>query len=167
MSRKWERMVSKNAKKANKTRLKQGIPPVSDPNPSQVFKGRSTIFSLFFVAVSIFLLFSTRTVDGDNMYWFTTLSYFAVGVLFYFARRPYLKVSKTTLSKRGFAKELHLTPDAIKQIIRTKGSVIIELNNKSRWVYAKVINRFDVAAMADKLKSFAEQHNIAFVDQSV
>jgi hypothetical protein len=166
MSRKWERMVSKNAKKANKSRLKQGIPPVSDSHRPPIFKGRSIILSIFFVVISIILLFTPMGTGKDSMYWFTTASYFLVGLLIYFVRRPYLKVGKTSLSKRGFSRESIINAENIKQISITPGNVVIELNGKSRWVYSKVLNRFDVAAIAGKLRGFSEQNQIAFVDKT-
>ncbi|GGI43778.1 hypothetical protein GCM10008018_03820 [Paenibacillus marchantiophytorum] len=169
MSRKWERMVSKNAKKINKDRSKKGIAPIStDPDRPEVFKGRSIILAAFFVLVSLFLLATLTKTDGDKMYWYTTCSYLIVGLFIYFVRRPYLKVSKTSLSKRGLARELILTPENIKEIVYSKGQVIIDLNGKSpRWVYTQMLNRFDVAAMALRLKKFAEQNQVAFVDKTV
>lgn len=169
MSRKWERMVSKNTKTVNKNRSKQGIAPISsDPDRSVVFKGRSIMLALFFVLISILLLVTLTKTDGDKMYWYTTLSYMAVGLFVYFIRRPYLKVSKTSISKRGFARELVLNADKIKEIVYSPGQVVIDLNGKSpRWVYNKSLNRFDVAAMAARLKKFAEQNQIPFVDKTV
>ncbi|NEW04803.1 hypothetical protein GK047_02065 [Paenibacillus sp. SYP-B3998] len=166
MSRKWERMVTKNAKTVNKNRLKQGIAPVTDPDQSVVFKGRSILLSLFFVCVAVFLMSSLARSGADSMYWFTTISYFFVGLLIYFVRRPYLKVGRNSLSKRGYAKEKILNAENIKQIIYTPGNILIELDGKSRWGYSKFFNRFDVAAMADKLKRFSEQNNITFVDKT-
>ncbi|MEC0231084.1 methyltransferase [Paenibacillus alba] len=169
MSRKWERMVSKNSKKINKDRSKKGIAPIStDPDRPEVFKGRSIMLALFFILISIFLLATLTKTDGDTMYWYTTSAYLVVGVFIYFVRRPYLKVSKTSLSKRGLARELVLTPSHIKEIVYSPGQVIIDLNGKSpRWVYTKTLNRFDVAAMAGRLKKFAEQNQISFVDKTV
>ena len=100
MSRKWERMVSKNAKTANKNRSKQGIAPVSNPDRAVVFKGRSIFLSLLFVCISLFLFFTFTKASADKTFWFTAISYFAVGLLIYFVRRPYLKVSKLSLAKR-------------------------------------------------------------------
>lgn len=169
MSRKWERMVSKNAKKVNKNRSKQGIAPIStDPDRPVVFKGRSIMLALFFVLISVLLLATLTKTSGDTMYWYTTISYLVVGVFIYFIRRPYLKVSKTSISKRGFARELVLNADKIKEIVYSPGQVVIDLEGKSpRWVYNKTLNRFDVAAMAGKLKKFAEQNQVTFVDKTV
>ncbi|MDD9268799.1 hypothetical protein ACFPES_17295 [Paenibacillus sp. GCM10023248] len=169
MSRKWERMVSKNTKKLNKDRTKRGIAPIStDPDRSEVFKGRSIILALFFVLVSVFLLLTLTKTSGDAMYWYTTLAYLVVGVFVYFVRRPYLKVSKSSLSKRGFARELILNADNINEIEYAPGQVVIHLKGKSpRWVYNRTLNRFDVAAMAARLKKFAEQNHVSFVDKNV
>ncbi|TXK75167.1 hypothetical protein [Paenibacillus sp. N3.4] len=101
------------------------------------------------------------------MYWYTTGSYLLVGLFIYFIRRPYLKVSKTNLSKRGFAKELILNPDSIKEIIYSSGQVVIEVKGSSKWVYSKTLQRFDVAALAGRLKKFAEQNQVVFVDKTI
>ncbi|WNR46304.1 hypothetical protein [Paenibacillus roseipurpureus] len=169
MSRKWERMVSKNSKKANLVRAKQGKAPIStDPDRAEVFKGRSILLSAFFIVVAIFLLFTLTKTDGDKMYWFTTLSYLVVGLLIYTVRRPYLRVSKTNLAKRGLARELVLEAENIKEIVHVPGQIIIELTGKSpRWVYNRTFNRFDIPAMAAKLKKFADQNHVAFVDKTV
>ncbi|MGG1552598.1 methyltransferase [Paenibacillus ferrarius] len=169
MSRKWERMVRKNSKQINKTRAKQGKAPIStDPDRAEVFKGRSLLLSGFFIVVALFLLFTLTRAEGDNMYWFTTLSYLVVGIFIFFLRRPYLRVSKTTLSKRGLARELNVTAENIKEIVVQSNQIVIAMNGKTpRWVYTKMLNRFDVAAMAVRLKKYADQNNVAFIDQTV
>lgn len=169
MSRKWERMVSKNTKKLNKDRTKKGISPISiDPERGEVFKGRSILLSLFFVLISVFLLLTLTKTTGDKMYWYTTIAYLVVGLFVYFVRRPYLKVTKSSLSKRGFARELVLNADNINEIVYAPGQVVINLKGKSpRWVYNRTLNRFDVAAMAARLKKFAEHNHVSFVDKTV
>lgn len=165
MTRKWERMVRKNTKTANQYRSKQGVPPISDPNRTQVFKGRSTILTLFLIGVSLILMFTSSKTGQDSMYWFTTASYFLFGLFIYFVRRPYLKVNKNNLSKKGIARESIVTAENIKQIIIKPGHVIIELNGKPRWVYSKLLHRFDLDAIAGRLKIFSEQNQVAFVDE--
>lgn len=167
MSRKWKRMVSKNVKTVNEYRLKQGIPPISDPDRPQVYKGRSILLSLFFVGISLLFIVAFTGAGQDNMYWFTMFSYLLLGLYTYFLRRPYLKVSKTSLSKRGFTGERIIAAEHIKQIIIKPGYVIIEPDGKQRWVYSKSLNRFDVSAIAGKLKSFSEQNHVVFVDETL
>jgi uncharacterized membrane protein YobD (UPF0266 family) len=165
MSRKWERMVRKNTKTVNKSRLKQGISPVSDPDQPQVYKGRSTVLSLFLVAVSLFLVFTLKDTEQDRTAWLTILSYLLLALFVYFVRRPYIKVSKTNLAKRGFIGERIIGAEQIKQIIIKPGHVLIE-QGKQRWVYSRFLNRFEVDALAGKLKRFAEYNHVAFVDET-
>jgi multisubunit Na+/H+ antiporter MnhE subunit len=166
MSRKWERMVRKNTKTVNKARKKQGIPPVS-ADKLDVFKGRSIVLSLFLVAVCVFLIFTTKQTEQTALSWTTTFSYLLLALFVYYVRRPYLKVNKGSLIKRGFARERYIFAENIKQITITPGYVFIDHTGKQKWVYSKFLNRFDVAAMADRLKRFAEQNQITFVDERV
>ncbi|MNW12551.1 hypothetical protein D3C71_2102730 [compost metagenome] len=79
-----------------------------------------------------------------------------------------MRVSKTNLSKRGLARELVLGAENIKEIVHAPGQIIIELSGKSpRWVYNKTLNRFDIDAMASKLKKFADNNKVSFVDKTV
>lgn len=167
MSRKWERMVSKNAKKANSLRSKQGLSPISDPDKPQEFKGRSLLIPLLFLFIFVFLLATYSKADQNGMYVFTICAYLAVALLLYFVRRPYLKIGKTNLAKRGYSRELVAEAKNIKQIIYKPGAVIVELDNKTRWVYSKRMNLFDVTAIATKLQRFAEQNRIVFEDKTM
>jgi hypothetical protein len=165
MSRNWERMVRKNTKAANKNRLKQGIPLISDRDQPQLFKGRSTLLTLLCLVVFIFLIVNSPQAGQDNMSLFTMASYFILGLFVFFVRRPYLKVNKASLAKRGFIKEYILYAENIKQITAKPGYVFVEQKGKQRWVYSKILNRFKVDEMASKLKSFSEQNHVTFVDE--
>jgi hypothetical protein len=165
MSRNWERMVRKNTKAANKNRLKQGIPPIKDRDQPEVYKGRSTLLTLLCLAVFLFLIFTAPQAARDNMSLFTMASYLFLGLFVYFVRRPYLKVNKASLSKRGFIKEYILDAENISQITVKPGYVFIEQKGKQRWVYSRLLNRFNVDVMAAKLKSFSEQNQVSFVDE--
>lgn len=165
MSRNWERMVRKNTKAANKNRLKQGIPLITDRDQPQVFKGRSTLLTLLCLIVFLFLIVTSPQAGQGNMSLFTMASYLILGLFVYFVRRPYLKVNKASLAKRGLVKEYTLYAENIKQIIVKPGYVLVEQNGKQRWVYSKFLNRFKVDDMAAKLKSFSEQNHLTFLDE--
>jgi hypothetical protein len=167
MSRKWKRMVSKNAKAVSEYKKKQGITPGLAIDKPQMYKGRSIMLPLLFIGISLFLMFSFTSTGQDNMYWFTTISYFLFGLFIYFVRRPYLKVSKSSLSKRGFAREFIVEADHIKQIVCKPGNIYIELSGKQqRWVYSKTLNGFNIEAISQKLKSFAADNRITYVDET-
>ncbi|MFC5447828.1 hypothetical protein [Paenibacillus aestuarii] len=166
MSRKWERMVSKNTKKANTLRTKQGKTLISEGDKPLVFKGRSLLLPLLFIIIFVFLLATYTQADQSGTYVFTIIAYLAVALLMFFARRPFLKIGKTTLAKRGYSRELTLEAANIKQIVYKTGVISIELDNKTRWVYSKRMNLFDVAAIAEPLKRFAETNKVHFEDQT-
>jgi hypothetical protein len=165
MSRNWERMVRKNTKAANKNRQKRGIPLISDRDQPQVFKGRSTLLTLLCLVVLLFLAVTSPQAAQGNLSFFTMASYLILGLFVYFVRRPYLKVNKASLARRGFIKEYILYAENIKQITVKPGYVFVEQNGSQRWVYSKFLNRFKVNEMAAKLKRFSEQNHVTFVDE--
>jgi hypothetical protein len=165
MSRNWERMVRKNTKAANKNRQKRGIPLIIDRDQLQVFKGRSTLLTLLCLVVFLFLAVTSPQAAQGNLSFFTMGSYLILGLFVYFVRRPYLKVNKASLARRGFIKEYILYAENIKQITVKPGYVFVEQNGSQRWVYSKFLNRFKVDEMAAKLKRFSEQNHVTFVDE--
>ncbi|UJF34525.1 hypothetical protein [Paenibacillus hexagrammi] len=166
MSRKWERMVSQNTKKANKLRTKQGKSLISEADKPLMMKGRSLLLPLLFIIVFIFLLATYTKADQSGMYIFTICGYLLIALLMFFVRRPYLKIGKNTLAKRGYSRELTLEAANIKQIVYKTGVIVIELDNKTNWVYSKRLNWFDVAAIAEQLKRFADMNQVVFSDQT-
>jgi hypothetical protein len=171
MSRKWERMVLKNKKVTNKQRSKQGKELISASNkePVDKFLGRSWFLPLVCVGVSLFFTaaYGSNFMAQDATTKFVTISYLVLGLFIYFLRRPSLSVGKTTLSSRRFSKYVYLAPADIDEIIIQSGYAIIQLKNKkSRWVFSRLMHRFDIKSMSIKLKEYALNHNVTFTDQT-
>lgn len=166
MTRKWERMVRRNSKTASKYRIKDGKMKIVNPNDPIVFKGRSLFFALFLIAISFFFLVANAGVQDGPMYYFVVISYFLFGLFIYYVRRPYLKISKTSLSTRKFTGEKTASFEDIASISLLKGYVVIEMKKKkTRWVFSKLINRFDTELMSVKLREFAKTNQVNLIDE--
>jgi hypothetical protein len=171
MSRKWERMVLKNKKVANKQRTKQGkdLITVSNKEPVDKFLGRSWFLPLVCIGVSLFFTaaYGSNIMAQDATTKFVTISYLLLGLFIYFVRRPSLSIGKTTLSSRRFSRYVYLAPTDIEEIIVQSGYAIIQLKHKkSRWVFSRLMHRFDIKSMSVKLKEYAHSNGIPFVDQT-
>jgi uncharacterized membrane protein len=170
MSRKWERMVEKNRKVTNKQRLKQGKLLITDVNKEamQHFLGRSWFLALICIALSLFFTASYGSFSKqDAMTKFVTVAYLGLGLFIYFVRRPRLSIGKTTLSSRRFSRDVSLSPSDIEDITLQSGGVIIKLKHKrSRWVFSRLMHRFDVKSMSATIKEYAAVHGIALIDHT-
>ncbi|MFH5184608.1 hypothetical protein ACHHV8_19240 [Paenibacillus sp. TAB 01] len=165
MSRKWERMVQKNTKNANKTRKKQGKPLLSESasDGAVTIRGRSWLLPLFLVVVGLFCFLVFRTQEQqDTLYWVTGGSYIVLALFIFLVRRPFLKVGKDFLLTRRFAGDRRVEPSQIQEIEISGGSVVISLlNSKGRWVFTRLIHRMDTDQLGEKLKEFAANNNVA------
>jgi uncharacterized membrane protein YobD (UPF0266 family) len=170
MSRKWERMVEKNRKVTNKQRLKQGKLLITDVNKEamQHFLGRSWFLALICIGLSLFFTAAYGSFfKQDAMTKFVTVAYFALGLFIYFVRRPRLSIGKTTLSSRRFSRDVSLSPSQIEDITLQQGNVIIQLKHKkSRWIFSRIMHRFDIKSMSDKIKEYAAVHGITLIDHT-
>ncbi|MEX2461346.1 MAG: hypothetical protein WD469_08630 [Paenibacillaceae bacterium] len=170
MSRKWERMISKNKKLANQQRTKQGKAIISDvyKEPMEKFLGRSWFLPLLCVGFSLFF---TLTYGGDTQQDATTkfviIAYFLMGLFIYFVRRPRLSVGKKTLNSRRFSRDVSLEPSEIEGITVQNAYVIIHLKRKkARWVFSRLMHRFDIKGMSAAVKEYANNNDILFIDQT-
>ncbi|MBW5448183.1 hypothetical protein GE107_19165 [Cohnella sp. CFH 77786] len=165
MSRSWERMVQRNAKKVDKRRKKDGRPSLSaQAAHADKFLGRNYIFPILLILLMAFYVimfapWATDIKEDTTMFW-VTLGCYALLALFYFMRRPYLTVTKDTLETRKFSGYKTLRPSEIRKIALSPGYVVIETVKGSNWVFSKFINRFPVGRMGDRLKEFAAVHRV-------
>ncbi|QGQ96704.1 hypothetical protein EHS13_18365 [Paenibacillus psychroresistens] len=169
MSRKWERMVLKNKKITNKQRTKQGKEVISRvyKEPMLKFFGRSWFLPLLCIGFSLFFTLSYPTSGQDATTKFVIIAYFVMGLFIYFVRRPRLSVGKTTLSSRRFSRDVTLEAAEIDGITVQKAYVIIHFRQKkSRWVFSKLMHRFDIRAMSTAVEEFANNNGILFIDQT-
>lgn len=170
MSRQWERMVLKNKKELNKRRVKTGKPTLSASTSEQmdIFYGRSWFLPALFVAVSAF--FATISIafyEADTLLWATIGAYLLLGLMYYL-RKPYLKVGKNKVATKKMGVERSLQADEIESISVLPGSVTIKLKDKkSRWVFTKFQNLYNIPALAERLKVFANQHQIQYEEEGI
>lgn len=164
MSRKWERMVQKNTKSANKIRKKQGKPLLSETvsDGAVTIRGRSWLLPLLLIFVGLFCFIVFRTADTqDSLYWITGGSYIVLGLFIFAVRRPFLKVGKDYLLTRRFAGDRRVESSQIQEIEITNNSVVISLTtSKTKWVFTRFIQRMDIGELSDKLKEFAANNNV-------
>lgn len=165
MSRSWERMVEKNSKQINKRRKKEGKHVINTAN-AQVdrFKGRNYVvpillFMLILLYITLSQPWSDRFMQDPTMFWLTVGAYVLLGV-FYYMRRPYLAVTKDTLETRRFTGYKTLRPSEIRKITVQPGYIIIESVKGANWVFSRLMNRYPLDRMTQRLQTFAELHKI-------
>lgn len=166
MSRSWERKVRKNSAKLNKQRQKSGKPSlhVGEEN-HDIFKGRNIILPLILIVIALLFAYigSLSVQEGNQsvaLYWVTIAAYIGLGLIIFF-RKPYLKVTKDSLVTTKWNRVRVLQAKDIKRITITSGYVVIEKSGKgSNWMFSRFLNRYDTAAMGERLVKFAQQHQI-------
>lgn len=170
MSRSWERMVERNQKKVNKTRLKSGRTVISGNSAESMvrFKGRSWMLPLIMIALGAFYMLPISGLDtGDSAFRLVTIGYIALGIVMFLIRRPFLGIGKTKLVSRRFSGDKTVYVDDINEIVVSPGYVVVQLKEKKRqWVFSKIMNMFDMPAMTKEIKQFAEHNHIPFKEQA-
>ncbi|HEX7056456.1 MAG TPA: hypothetical protein VF260_04565 [Bacilli bacterium] len=154
MSRKWERMVSRNTKIANKRREKSGKKPISADDGTK-FMGRSWMLPIVFVMIDVFYAVTFVSSANSSIYWVTIASYLLLALLFWW-RRPYLKIGRKELTLRKWSANKSVSAEEINKITLQKGFVIVELKAKRRrWVFSHLLQLYNTDKMAEKLQEFA------------
>lgn len=178
MSRSWERMVTKNTSQLNKQRKKDGKPSIYASKGSataDIFRGRNFVLPVTLVALAaIYVLLgmaSQQQAMSTSITWIVVGLYILLAVVI-FLRRPFLKVDKNSISTIKFNRDRRLTADQIASIKVGSGSVVIELKGAKgkkgkvskggNWVFTRLINRYDTAAMGERLERFANTFEIPF-----
>lgn len=166
MARSWERAVRKNSKNVNKIRKMQGkqeIGTVAKQQDFDQFLGRNIILPCTLIALALLyaLLFTGATQQtSTTMYWVTVGLYLLLGVVL-FLRRPFLNIGKSFLGTRRWNRDRRFEAEQIKQITLQKGYVIIEPKTKdANWVFSRLTNRYDTAAIGERLKRFAQVNDV-------
>lgn len=165
MSRKWERMVLRNQKQINKQRKKQGKTAVGSTKPEGTYYyGRSIGLPVFLWAIGLFSAIAFAG-QSDTMYYFTVIAYLLLG-LFYFMKRPYLMIGKKYISTRRLGRDKPIAYENIQKITASDGHLMIEFKTqRTKWFFARFMNRFPVNEMTEALRSVAAQHQVPFVDE--
>lgn len=175
MARSWERMVQRNTQQVNKQRKKQGKDSIyatsskSAAKSSDIFKGRNIAFPVVLVLLGMmfWVVGSVDEAQGSGILanWLGVVLYFALAALLFF-RRPYLKVERTRVSTIKFNRERWLQAGEIEKIILSKSAVVLKYKGKRKqWVFSKLINRYDTAAMGQRLEQFGNANNIEVVHE--
>ncbi|AOZ91122.1 hypothetical protein [Paenibacillus crassostreae] len=174
MSRSWERKVQKNRAQLNRQRKKQGHSGFTKNGivvSGDTYKGRKFVFPIVLILLAILyglLGWASSTLpDQENqsspmMTWFVVAAYIVLGVIIYL-RRPYLLVNKDNLQTTKLNRVRTISASEIARIKVKSGSVVIEPKAKgSNWVFTRLINRYDIKAMGERLEQFAKANNIHF-----
>lgn len=173
MARSWERMVQRNASQLNKQRKKQGKESIySSKSPSkntEIFKGRNIAFPVVLVILGsmFWVVGSIDQARGNGMLanWLGVVLYYLLAALLFF-RRPYLKVESARLSTIKFNRERFLPASDIEKIILSRGAVVIKHKGKrTKWIFTRLMNRYDTKAMSTRLEAFAKANHIEVVHE--
>ncbi|MED4602947.1 hypothetical protein P9314_20130 [Paenibacillus validus] len=168
MSRKWERMVRKNTKIMNKKHGQSSSSSISvrSSDGAVTFKGRSWLLPLVLVAMSVFCFIALRPQAGqdESMYWVTGFSYLFLALLMYWARRPFLRIGKTSLASRRFGGDRIVEASQISEITVSKDTIMVTLKPKGkRWVFTKFFHQMPMEAMIEKISDFASKNNVKLI----
>ncbi|CAI6055264.1 hypothetical protein PAECIP112173_01556 [Paenibacillus sp. JJ-100] len=160
--RSFERAVRKNSKQLNQQRKKSGQSVVGNPGEN-IYKGRSLLFPIFLIGLAFLYLFmSTFLVQAPmtTWDWVTMLLYVLLAVIF-MLRRPYIKISSNRIITTKGNRERSIGVDDIIKFRFEPGTVVIEHNSRGkRWVFTKLLNRYDTEAITERLMQFAKAHQI-------
>lgn len=169
MSRKWERLVKKNKKNTNKQRAKYGKTLVTETKDARErFKGRSWLLPAFLVLFSVFFMISFGGIYDEGMYWFTIISYMALGLIIYFLRRPFLTLGKNDISSRRFSGEKFVKAADIEHISLSPGYIVIKVKNtRTSWVFSRLLHRFETNDMTASLRQFAHNNGVPIKEDAI
>lgn len=160
-------MVEKNSKQLNKRRKKEGKKAI--PAPTQQvdrFQGRSYIVPTLLLLLVIFFIIISEPWSANSamnesatLFWVTIACYVLLSVFYYF-RKPFLSVGKDYLETRRFSGFKRLKPTEIRKIVQQPGYVIIEAVKGGNWVFSRLMNRYPIERMGERLQAFASLHHI-------
>ncbi|MEK4515754.1 hypothetical protein NSS64_10795 [Paenibacillus sp. FSL H8-0122] len=175
MARSWERMVQRNTKQINQQRKKQGKDSIYTSSTKtaaksiDIFKGRNIVFPvvLMLLGIMFWVVGSIDEAKGSRILanWLGVVLYFLLAALLFF-RRPFLKVERARISTIKYNRERFLAAADIEKITLSRSVVTIKYKGKRKqWIFSKLINRYDTAAMGERLEQFAKNNNIEVVHE--
>ncbi|OMF93648.1 hypothetical protein [Paenibacillus sp. FSL R7-0337] len=175
MARSWERMVQRNTKQINQQRKKQGKDSIYTSSTKtaaksiDIFKGRNIVFPvvLMLLGIMFWVVGSIDEAKGTGILanWLGVVLYFLLAALLFF-RRPFLKVERARISTIKYNRERFLAAADIEKITLSRSVVTIKYKGKRKqWIFSKLINRYDTAAMGERLEQFAKNNNIELVHE--
>lgn len=116
--------------------------------------------------MSVFCFIALRPQAGqdESMYWVTGFSYLFLALLMYWARRPFLRIGKTSLASRRFGGDRIVEASQISEITVSKDTIMVTLKPKGkRWVFTKFFHQMPMEAMIEKISDFASKNNVKLI----
>ncbi|MDT3424671.1 hypothetical protein J2Z22_000183 [Paenibacillus forsythiae] len=169
MARSWERMVQRNTQQVNKRRKKEGkgsIHSSSSAGQADIYKGRNIVFPVLLAALGALYWTigqfdtSSGSQNSQVMNWIGIVLYFALAAMIFF-RRPYLKVERARVSTFKFNRQRFLDAADIEKIIISRGSIsIVPKAKRGRWMFSRLLNRYDTAVMGERMESFGQLNRV-------
>ena len=159
MAKKFKASPIQSAKPEPKSKQKDRSDTVS-------FYGKSYLFPIMLFALGILSAVSAYQAEKVNyFYYFTIVAYFGLSV-FYFIKKPYLRIGKDFVSTRRMGADRLMEADQIDRIEMYDSYVLFVFKKKrTKWVFAKMINKYPVDEIVTALVPFAKANKIQIVDE--
>jgi hypothetical protein len=152
--------------KVKKNENEKGILKQKDRSDTVSFYGKSYFFPIMLFALGVLSAVTAYQADKVNyFYYFTFIAYFGLSV-FYFIKKPYLRIGKDFISTRRMGADRIMEADQIDHIEIYESYVLFVFKKKrTKWVFAKIINKYPVADIVTALIPFAKANKIKIVDE--
>ncbi|MBP1999784.1 hypothetical protein J2Z69_000803 [Paenibacillus shirakamiensis] len=165
MSRSFEKQVERNKQKLLMKQKKMGIAPskVGIGGEGETFQGRNFILPIVLIlfAAGYAMLGTVGAGQQLNFLYYLTIGLYVLLAVVTFMRKPYLRVTRNALYTSKFNRDRIMTADNIQKIILTADQVTILPKGKSqKWVFYRSRNRFNTAAMGERLVEFGKVNNL-------
>jgi hypothetical protein len=159
MARRFKESPIKNEKPEQKGNRKDRSDTVS-------FYGKSYLFPIMLFALGVLSAVSAYQADKVNYFYsFTIVAYFGLSV-FYFIKKPYLRIGKDFVSTRRMGADRIMEADQIERIeIYSVYVLFVFKKKRTKWVFAKMINKYPVDDIIAALVPFAKANKIKIVDE--
>lgn len=131
-----------------------------------IFKGRNLILPAVLVLLALLYaavgLVGSASEVNSGLFWLTIVLYLILALAI-FLRKPYLRINKEWLYTSKFNRDKILQASNISKIKIDRSKVMIVPKGKeNNWVFLRVRNHFDTAAMGDRLEQYAKVHHVTF-----
>jgi hypothetical protein len=161
VARSIENTVRKNLHK----KAQQNKKPASKAEWTYYY-GKSYLFPILLLLLSGLSAFTLISTKNPSIFYYVTVVAYLGLAIFYYVKKPYLRVGKDFISTRRLGSDRSLEADQISGIEVYDGYILIVIKNKrAKWVFAKAINRYPVVEMAEALEKFAKANKVPFQNE--